>query len=582
MQTFSIFTKTKEELKDFFDKKIKIGGAVIDGKEKGGYDFSQWETLQAIEYIDGSKFQKGDRDSEGQQKFYLNKASFRKEVASKNIDLDLKNFLFIPEEDQSEFTTILVRKGFRKWAKDNGLSDKLNSSVDAFPKYGHIVAKRIGKEIELVPILKLRNDQSAESLAKAKYAIIEHNDMCLNDMEEYKDWDTSELDMKWDDRITVYERYGYVPLSFYKDFKGETYTKEDEKKSVYVVAFLAMDKVKRKDGSILFMEETECPFIEKKYEEVPGRWLGRGEIEKQFENQAIANMVFNLRKKSLAWSAKVITQTQDDVLINNLVKEVRDGDVLKVNTPGGIWRVDTTNHANADFNAVDTLVEQNADQRSFTFEVATGESMPSGTPFRLGAIVGQSVNAYYNKKREILGIFWKDIIIEFMIPQFMNDMKEFVEGVSDTDEGFEVLRRAKADRIKADVYINAILEGNAVAPEAVNTIVDAVMAQKSTDYYSVTEDDIKKMKYRFDIDVTGESIDIPKKIETYTTLYQTALQEGDMATAQYAKKQIMILAGEKMPMTNTQPMTAQAGQTAGSIGGSQTEKVMAEQPGAQV
>jgi hypothetical protein len=584
MQTFSIYSKVRDELKDFFEKKIKIGGAVVDGKENGGYEFSQWETLQAIEYIDGSKFQSGDRDSEGQQKFYLNKASFRKEVASKNIDLDLKNFAFIPEEDQYEDGSILVRKRFRMWAKDNGLSDMLNESVDDFPKYGHIVAKRIGKEVELVPLMKLRVDQKAENLKDAKYVILEHSEMTLKDMEEMPDWDTSGLDMKWDDCITVYERYGYVPLSFYKNGKNESYTKEDEKKSVYCVTYVAFDKVKNGDGAILFMEETDCPFVERKYEGVKGRWLGRGEIEKQFENQAIANMVFNLRKKSLAWSAKVITQTQDDILINNLVKEVRDGDVLKVNTPGGVWRVDTTNHANADFNAVDQLVEQNADQRSFTFEVATGESMPSGTPFRLGAIVGQSVNAYYSKKREVLGLFWKEIIIEFMIPQFEKNNKEFIEALCSSEEGFETLRQHKMNRIKADAYINAILSGQEVEPGVIDLIVEAEMAKVPIDYYRMTSDEVKNLKYRFDIDVTGESIDIPQKIETYTTLYQTALQEGDMETAKYAKKKIMILAGEKMPNipSLSQPTQGQPGQQSGAVGASQTQQVMAEQPGAQM
>jgi hypothetical protein len=55
-----------------------------------------------------------------------------------------------------------------------------------------------------------------------------------------------------------------------------------------------------------------------------------------------------------------------------------------------------------------------------------------------------------------------------------------------------------------------------------------------------------------------------------------------MATAQYAKKQIMILAGEKMPnipMGQPQIQGQQAGGQA-PMGG-QTEQVMATQPGGQ-
>jgi ABC-type transport system substrate-binding protein len=137
------------------------------------------------------------------------------------------------------------------------------------------------------------------------------------------------------------------------------------------------------------------------------------------------------------------------------------------------------------------------------------------------------------------------------------------------------------NRIKSDAYINALLTGQDVEPGAIDLIVEAEMKKVPIDYYRMTADEVKNLKYRFDIDVTGESIDIPKKIETYTTLYQTALQEGDMATAQYAKKQIMILAGEKMPnIPMGQPQIQ--GQVAGaSPMGGQTEQVMASQPGGQ-
>jgi hypothetical protein len=571
MKTYNIFSETRKELKDFFEKKIKIASAVVGGKEIGGYEYSQWETIQNIEFVDNSKFLKGDLDSEGQQKYYINMASFRKEVASKNIDLDLKNFLFIPEEDQSEYGTIIVRKKFRKWAKDNLLSEKLNDSVDRFPKMGTVVCKRVGKEIEIVPLIKLRNEQGADSLKKAKYVIQEHTDMTLSDMEDMPDWDTSELEMKWDDKISVYERYAKVPLSTLKEYKGESSTEADEKKSVYCVAIIALDKVKgsKEAGSILFMEETECPFVEVHYAKQDGRWLGIGEIEKQFENQAARNMVFNMRKKALAWSVKNIFQTMDDTQVNNMVREVKDGDVLLTNTPGGFQRLDTGSRAGADFNGVDQSIEQNADQRSFTFEVSTGESLPSGTPFRLGAIIGQSANAYYGLKREKLGIFWKNVIYNFMLPTFYEESgKEFIEGVCDTDEGFETLRQAKREMIKTDIMINAIIKGVPIVPEAIDLIVDLELQKKSTDYYKMTKDEVKALKYRFDIDVTGESVDVPKKIETLTNLYTALIQTGDIDTAREVLKKILVLTGEKMPRQIPQMgQPALAGQQAGQIGG---------------
>lgn len=555
MQTFNIFQQVRDELDDFFTGKVKIASAMIDGQETGGFEYSQWDTLQNIEFVDNSKFLKGEKDAEGQTKFFLNTASFRKEVASKNIDIDVKNFNFVPEEGQAEYGALIARKKFKKWAKDNGLSDKINDSVDRFPKYGTVVAKKVGKEIEIVPLFKLRNQQDAVSLEQANYVIEEHTDLNKHELEEYKDWDTSKLSVKWDERVTVYERYGYVPASFYKSNGGKSDT-EDEK-SIYCVCIVTLDKSKKgkTGGELLFIEEAECPYTERHYSRQDGRWLGIGEIEKQIDNQAARNMVFNLRKKSLAWGSKNIFGSSDDTLVNNLSMQVRDGDVLKLSNPNALWRVDTTNRSSADYNSTDQLIEENSNQRSFTFEVATGESMPSGTPFRLGAILGNSVNTYYDKKRETLGLFWKDIVINMMIPLWLKETEdEFVEGVLDTEDGFDELRQAKKERMITDEIINTIIAEKPVDIEQIKLKVDEDLKKITRDYYSMTKEEIKNLKYRIDLDITGESIDVPRKIETLSTLYQTQVQMGDIEGAKLTIKRVMALTGEKAPQTAPQAM----------------------------
>ena len=552
MEPFNIFSQVQGELEDFFTEKVKIASATVDGRITGGFPFSQWETIKNIEFVDNSKFMNSVRDKEGQIKFFLNTASFRKEVASKNIDIDVKNFNFVPEDGQPEFPAIIARKKFRKWAKDEGLSDKINDTVDRFPKYGTIVAKKVGKDVVIVPLGKIRNQQDAKSLATASYVIEEHTDLCKSDFEYYPDWDTSEIDFKkWDTTVTVYERYGYVPAKFLKENGGTTAKVDTE--NVYAMVVITIDKSKKasgKSGVVLFCEETECPYIERHYARQDGRWLGIGEIEKQIDNQAARNMIFNLRKKALGWGSKAVFGSSDDTDVNNLSMEVRDGDILKLSNNNSLWRIDTTTKANVDFNSMDELVEKNSDQRSFTFEVATGESMTSGTPFRLGALLANSVNTYYDKKRETLGLFWKDIVIDFMIPMWIKQTpEEFIEGVLDTEEGFEDLRQAKRDYLITDAIVNAVAEGRPVDLQAIEMAVDAGLNKISRDYYKMTRKDIKELKYRIDLDITGESIDLPKKIETLTTLYQGQLQMQDFEAAKATQRKILSLTGERVPKT---------------------------------
>ncbi len=571
MDTFDIFSQVQNELEDFFRRRIKISASYVDGQLLGGFFYSQFQTLQNIEFVDNSQFINGSKDREGNTKFYLNTASFRKEVASKNIDLDVKNFLFVPEEGQSEYGAIVARKKFKKWAKQHGLSDLLNDTVDRFPKYGTIVGKKVGKNITIVPLGKLRNQQDAYSLATASFVIEEHTDMCYEDFEKYPDWNLDELDFSdFDTKMTAYERYGYVPVKWFKKNGGKTEKGDDE--SIYVICVITLNKAKKKakaGGAILFLEECECPYVERHYARQDGRWLGIGEIEKQIDNQAARNMIFNLRKKSLGWASKNIFGSSDDTEVNNLSRQVKDGDVLKLSTRDSMWRIDTVTKANADYSSMTQEVEQNANQRSFTFEVATGESLPSGTPFRLGAMLSNSVNTYYDKKREILGLFWKDIVFEIMIPNWVRDTeKEWIEGVFDGEEGFDELRAAKEEFLVSDAIVEAVIADKPVDIPAIRNRVKAGLARVTRDYYKMTKDELKNLKYRVDLDITGESIDIPKKIETLTTLYQAQIQVGDIEGAKLTMNKILPLTGEKtirslstptpstVPITNKTPIDA--------------------------
>jgi ABC-type ATPase with predicted acetyltransferase domain len=128
---------------------------------------------------------------------------------------------------------------------------------------------------------------------------------------------------------------------------------------------------------------------------------------------------------------------------------------------------------------------------------------------------------------------------------------EFIEGIFDTEEGFEELRQSKKDTLMANAVVSAVLSGQPVNIEAIKLDVDSRLARLKRDDYKMTKDELKNLKYRLDLDITGESIDIPKKVETLTTLYQSQLQMQDMEGAKVTLKRILSLTGEKMPFVPT-------------------------------
>ena len=546
---FNLISQLDEELKDYFEGEVVIGNG-NEKKKRDSYTYSQYDTLESIDYAIGSKFEQGDVDKDGTPKLYLNLVAFKAETAAKNIDIDVSNFAFIPEDSDSVYGALLLRKKFREWARERFYGEMINEQVESFPTYGSVVVKKIGRDIENVPLQKLRNQHDAKDLQTARYVIIEHTKMTKEEMEDMPDWNLENLDLEWNTETNVFERYGRVPLGFLKEFKGEQASEEDWDTSVDTVSYLAPDlKVKDPLDQILFIEEIkERPFLEVHYKKIQGRWLGEGEVEKNLGNQVAKNMVFNLRKKGLAWSTKNIFQTMDEQMASNLVRQVNDGDVLRMSMEGGIQRIDTTNRAVADFNSMDSEIENNANQRSFTFEVATGETLPSGTPFRLGALLSNAVNSYYNLKREKLGIFQTKIVTNFLIPIFEKENKKpGIISVAEGEESFDVLREAKKEAYIGELLKRGVLKGEIVDPNQIREFVSQQAEKSGFDFYKYGEDFWTRVKRTVAIEVTGESTDIKQKVETLVTLYTDMSQKGDK-NAMKVLKQILAITGNKMPL----------------------------------
>jgi hypothetical protein len=555
LDTFHLPSQIKKELQDFFQEKVHIAGVQNEesarylNKTGKHYEFSQWEMINKIDLAYNSKFESGPIDSEGQRKLFLNICKFRSDVASKQIDLDVKNFQFIPEDGEKEWAAFFMEKEFHYWAKENHFGELLNTCVENFPKYGWVVLKEVKGNLEFVPVQTIRNQQDAESLATARYVIIEHEGMTLDEMQKMKNWDTDGLDMDFNEKTTVYERYGFATRAALKSFNGEEPSDGDDKE---VIDTLSISTLKNKekgatpDGNILFWEEIkERPFVEGTWTKVHGRLMGVGEIENQLENQIGTNMSFNLFRRQLLWSSKKIFQSSSDDIAKNLVKDVRDGDVLQVGTNGQISPVDMSNRAIGDFSNFGAMIEKNADQRSFTFEAATGEQLPSGTPFRLGVLMSNAVASHFDLKREKLGFIMKQGVVDFVIPNFKKQAKKQHTFALFTDEaGFEALKAAHLDAIVLRERNAALVRGELPDMAALKAQTLEQLDKKRFLYTDIEEAYYDDFNHLVTLTVTGEEIDLPKKIETIANAAMMFNARGDFARADKLTARGMALTGE--------------------------------------
>ena len=79
--------------------------------------------------------------------------------------------------------------------------------------------------------------------------------------------------------------------------------------------------------------------------------------------------------------------------------------------------------------------------------------------------------------------------------------------------------------------------------EQIRQEIGQIIDSRRYEAVQVVKNYYKTIKYTTDLVITGESVDLPKKLETLTTLYQSMVQAGD-PRADKVLNRIMAISGE--------------------------------------
>lgn len=499
---------------------IRFGGPADEG---GGYYFNQKDTIDLIDLYYNSRYREGKKDQDAQRKLFMNIVRFYANVAEKQTDIDVRNYNFIPDSEEWDNMVWFLKRQFTVWARENNYGQLLNDLNKDYSKYGTTVIRKTPDGVERVPIRQIIVSQDATSLKDAPldggFTIIEH-ELTLEQMKQMPDWDLTGVD--FEGTRNVYEMYYmYEPTVFGKE-AGDR---------VLGVAYVMPEKNTKtgdNEGFVLFAEQVnEVPFEEAHWDKQDGRWLGIGEVEKQFENQVAVNMTENLRRKHLIWGAKKVWQTQGTAVVKNLVKQVQDGQVLEVGANGAISEVPMATQNLAEFQASKDAWAQNSEKQAFAFEVATGEALPSGTPFRLGVILANSAARYYELKRENFGLFLYRSFFSQLIPVFKKQTKEHKIAVANGEEGTDFIRNAVVEYNINKKMESKLLNGQLPDPAKIREQVEREITSKPFLFVSMPRRAYDDVKFYMELDITGEAMDTNAEMATLTTLFTTLAQQGD-------------------------------------------------------
>lgn len=487
------------------------------------------------------------------------------ETAVSNIDLDTDNiqpYADNPEHSAQEYVArILIRNFLRQTNHGEVLNDTLYQFVDD----GNIIVRKVADKGEIYRPVLPQNlyviDQAARTLEDT--TVIEKQIMNQSEVRDMKDWGNKDkvfsMCLMNGTKIPYYEvfyRYGEISKMELGYIKQEVhnqkyeYKEGDEKVFVHSLVAMARATTEEKDeldnrvqGIVVFAEELKPEEIKitgklkikrhKPYESARlgkfnGRFWGEGYREKGMPYQNRANEIGNQLRKIMEHAATMAWWSDDDTIGGkNILSSVKRGQIIQVKAGR------TLNVLNNTFPNFSLFVSEwnrnirECEKTLKSFEVATGESLPSSTSATAVSIQNQAVGKYYNFKREKFGLFISSVFKRFVMKELL-DLKEdeTIELLGDISTLEEIAEAYTKGWLLKNYLKTVALAGGTITKQSWENLKEMKkqeILKKPKNYITVFKDFFKDVELYVGINTTGEGFNKQAKISNMLALlaYET-------------------------------------------------------------
>lgn len=499
-----------------------------------GLLFDQWATINDIFFAYNSKFKTGDIDDEGDRKYFLNQNRNPCDICEKSIDFDSKNFKFLTASGGNPELTWFMERDFKYWMRKQGFGKTLNRLFHELPIFGSVVIKIVQGVPYFVDLRNFIVDKSSDDL-DCSDSIVEQHNMTVSEFRKkakimkWKQSDVDEVIKRFHEmkssHIVIYERYGEVEV----DGKEKSYpwrrtfiadVGEDKYMQTSTGQVLLSER-----GVVLSSEDWEDhPYWEFHLKKIPGRWLGLGIVETLIEPQIRLNELTNLQAKSTYWAAIRLFQSRATVN-RNLKTDVKNGQVLD-GQESEIIQVDMSDRNLAFFNEELMKWKNNINELTMAFA-------PVGKSVVAVQTALNQVVSYFEQIQENVALQVKEMIYEAIIPQFEKDMSaEHVLRLVGQDLDVYA-KMVKNDLVNNEVIRLAITEQKFVTEhekDVIGLAMEASIKQGKEKILTIPKGIYKNIKYDFDIDITGESVDTKARSAVKLALLQAITADPTMTT----------------------------------------------------
>lgn len=550
-----ILSQIKQEIESYKNAQVEICE---------GYTYSQAKTIRRIMLYKNCTYPKGKLDSQGNYKYWFDIISPRRDSEIKNIDFDTKDIVLASDAQEDSGRLLIANASLKQFLKETGQAAKLNEAIERGTEWGNVVWKKIKGGYKLIDLNNFMVlNQIAESLEDSD--VIEKEIMYSGDLrKKIGIWDnvtelinSASLDIhKTSPEFYIYERNGEISEKDYYELSG----KDGGDESKYILCKVIVGGNQKDDPKeVLFYDEIhKKPYKEYHRGTFCNRWLRVGMYEILFDVQTRANEIGNQIARGLEWSAKTVFRSSDRVIAQNILTDLQNGDIIKsqdlaqVNT-----RMDGLDQLLADWNRL----MQVADKLANSYEVVTGENLPSGTPFSLAALQNTNANKLFDFIREKLGIVFQDVIQDWILPDLLKHLK--AQDVLKLTADGGILERYYQMLID-DWYITNLIAFQPHSPEEGAILRDQKLQELLKNKETIVKLDRemwKDFEPRVIVNIVGENYALASDLETlktFITLEQDPTRRTALIEIAMQKKGLDIAKLPKTPPMQPQQIQGQA------------------------
>lgn len=459
-----------------------------------GLEFDHYALLTTIHYYLNSRFETGNLDENGDERYFHNIITPRNAHATKNIDLDSKDMLITADSEQGWWFSFLLRNELQMWMRKPHVQfgKLLNDLATNLPNFGKVIWKKCGtgkdvyiKEVDLRDAIF---DPSAKSIRESGLFVERSTIAPWEAMKKADEgfWEkgptveairgaqakrdeflkegspdsSSEQQYSLADtlpNLDAWEVHGWFPRATLESEDAEIdmldgvdqYAKPDDVDDSaedadstddveYVYARAIILGLEDGGGHVvnwMELDPEEFPYFDFDYfRRVPGRCLPIGNSEALISLQVRMNELVGRFFSALRIGSLHLWQTRTGSSYKNLTQDAQDGDLIE--TKSEITPIATELRAFQQYQVEINNIEAQADRICNTTEVVTGESLPTNTPFRLGNQLSMSAQKIYEQVREDIGLNLTYIFENWILPEIMEDMTEehVLDVLGSTDE----------------------------------------------------------------------------------------------------------------------------------------------------